>query len=78
MQKRTRAKIIRELPPVGVLLYGKFMRVTYKAKIVSDKTTASGKAVQYSGVNYRSMTAAAMVITKQPTNGWRFWKIQAN
>ena len=76
MQKRKRAKIVRELPPVGTLLMGKFQGAPYKARITADKSTSSGKAVEYSGSKYPSMTAAAKAITKQPTNGWRFWKIQ--
>jgi hypothetical protein len=76
MQKRKRAKIARELPPVGTVLLGKFLGAPYKGRIVADKSTSSGKAVEYSGSKYPSMTAAAKAITKQPTNGWRFWKIQ--
>ncbi|MFX0195858.1 MAG: DUF2924 domain-containing protein [Candidatus Hodarchaeota archaeon] len=75
MEKRKRRKIVRELPPIGTKLTGKFKEVRYSAKIVADKTTSSGKAVEYSGVRYQSMTAAAKAITRQSTNGWRFWKI---
>lgn len=76
MQKRKRTKIVRELPAVGTILLGKFMGAPYKAKIVNDRSNSSGKAVEYSGVKYPSMTAAAKAITQQPTNGWRFWKVQ--
>lgn len=74
--KKAKQTILRELPPVGTKLIGKFKGVPYNGKIVSDKTRSTGKAVDYSGVKYRSMTAAAMAITKQATNGWRFWKIK--
>jgi hypothetical protein len=78
MNKRVRREIIRELPTVGTRLKGKFKGVSYSAKIVNDKNTSSGKAVEYSGTKYRSFTAAAVAITKQPTNGWRFWRPQKN
>jgi hypothetical protein len=69
-----RIKFERELPPVGTVLNGKFKGTPYKAKIVKDKNSKSGRAVKYDGNTYQSMTAAAIVITKQSTNGWRFWK----
>lgn len=78
MEKRARRKIVRYLPSVGTKLLGKFFGKTYSAKIVSDKTTASGKAVEYNGVKYPSMTSAAKAITRQPTNGWRFWRLQGD
>jgi hypothetical protein len=54
------------------------MGITYKAKIVADKSGSIGKAVEYAGTKYGSMSAAARAITKQPTNGWRFWHIQVD
>ena len=69
-----RIKIKRELPPVGTPLNGKFKGTMYKAKIVKDKSQASGRAINYAGKLYPSMTAAAKAITKQSVNGWRFWK----
>ncbi len=75
MEKRMRQKIPRKLPEIGTKLIGKFKGTKYIAKIVIDKSSSSGKAVEYSGKKYRSMTAAAKSITQQPTNGWRFWKI---
>ena len=74
MEKRKRAKINRELPPVGTNLHGAFKGKSYKAKIVEDKSQKPGRAVEYNRKLYSSMTAAAKAITKQPTNGWRFWK----
>jgi hypothetical protein len=78
MEKRIRRTIERELPAVGTKLNGKFMGITYKAKIVADKSGSIGKAVEYAGTKYGSMSAAARAITKQPTNGWRFWHIQVD
>lgn len=78
MEKRVRRKIEREWPTVGTKLSGKFKGVAFKAKIVVDKNEATGKAVEYAGKKYGSMTAAAQAITKQPTNGWRFWKVQVD
>ena len=73
-EKRKRRKIKRELPPVGTVLKGKFKGSSFKARIVKDKAQASGKAIKYDDKLYPSMTAAAIAITKQATNGWRFWK----
>ena len=78
MEKRIRLKIDRKLPEVGTKLNGKFMGVIYKARIVVDKSTPTETAIEYAGTKYRSMTAAAIAITKQSTNGWRFWKIQTD
>ena len=74
MGRRNRRRIVRALPPVGTKLTGRFKGITYNSKIVEDKSNASGKAVLYLGQKYRTLTAAAVAITKQPTNGWRFWK----
>lgn len=71
---RKRRKIKRELPSVGTVLKGKFFGKPYTARVVKDKTNAEGRSIKYDDKLYSSMTAAAMVITKQPTNGWRFWK----
>ena len=72
--KRQKEQIKRELPPIGTILEGKFKGTPYKAKIVGDKTSPKGKAIKFEGKLYLSMTAAAKSITKQSTNGWRFWK----
>ena len=72
---RKRKKIKRVLPPVGTALIGKFKGTAYKAKIIKDKNNSSGRAIKYNGNIYQSMTAAAKAITKQSTNGWRFWKL---
>lgn len=69
-------RIVRELPPVGTILQGKFKGKPYKAKIVKDKNSSSGKAIEYNKELYPSMTAAAKAITNQSVNGWRFWKFQ--
>lgn len=76
MKKRERRNLNRELPQVGTKLIKKYRGVIYNAKIVNDKTKISGKSVEYSGVKYRTMTAAAVSITKHATNGWAFWKIK--
>lgn len=73
-KKRKRDKIIREIPPIGTDLKGRYKRTSYKAKIVKDSTQKSGKAIKYAGKLFPSMTAASKMITKQSTNGWLFWK----
>ena len=75
MKIKARRKIARELPPVGTQLIGRFRKVSYSARVVSDKTSSIGRSIEYSRVKYPSMTAAAATITKHPVNGWRFWKI---
>lgn len=77
-KKRKRTKIVRILPSIGTSLIGKFKGTPYKAQIVKDEAKPNGKAIKFAGRLYPSMTAAAEAITKQPTNGWRFWKIQKN
>jgi hypothetical protein len=74
MSKRKREKIIRELPAIGTALIGKFMGKSYQAEIVKDESSPKKRAILYKGKLFPSMTAAAIAITKQPTNGWRFWK----
>lgn len=59
MEKRIRRKIEREWPAVGTKISGKFKGVAFKAKIVADKSEATGKAIEYAGKKYGSMTAAA-------------------
>lgn len=66
--------VARALPPVGTKLHGKFKGIPYDATIVQDDKMRSKKAIKFNGKNYASMTYAAMAITKQAVNGWRFWK----
>jgi hypothetical protein len=73
-EKKARKRIKRELPPVGTVLRGKFFGDPFQAKIVKDKARSDGKAVAFDGEIYPSMSAAARAITKQETNGWRFWR----
>lgn len=74
-KKRQRTKIIRTLPSIGTELKGRFKGTSYMAEIVKDESKPKGIAIKFTGRLYRSMTAAAQAITKQPTNGWRFWKV---
>ena len=67
-------KIQRELPKAGTILKGKFKGVEYNAKVVNDENLPEGKGIKFNGEIYKSMTAAATAITRQPVNGWRFWK----
>ena len=74
MARKPRSKIKRELPPVGTTLTGKHLGKEYHAIIVKDSNSPQGRAVQYEGTLYKSLTGAAVEITGHPTNGWRFWK----
>lgn len=75
MKKRARTKIERHLPPVGTILKGRFNKKEYRAEIVEAPNFSEGRAVILDNMLYTSMTAAAKSVTKQSTNGWRFWKI---
>ncbi len=72
---KPRRKIERHLPPVGTVLEGLFHNQRYRAVIVEHPDFPDGKAVSFDNVLYRSMTAAAQAVTKQSTNGWRFWRL---
>ena len=73
-QKRKRTNIFRELPAIGTILIGKFHGNLYKAKIVKSSSSPIGREIKYNNKLFPSMTAAAKAITKNPVNGWRFWK----
>lgn len=75
MSKRGRKKV-RELPPVGTILHGKFKGKPYQARIVKDENSRNGKSIKYNNKLYPSMSAAAKAITNQSVNGWRFWKYE--
>lgn len=72
--KRQRKKIARELPPVGTALTGRFKGETRTATIVEAKDFPAGRAVEYEGSRYTSLSAAARAITGHPINGWLFWQ----
>ena len=75
MPKEVRIK--REMPPAGTELRGKFKGKKYKAVVVTDDKNTSLRLIRFNDVNYKTMTAAAKAITKQETNGWRFWKYKS-
>lgn len=72
--KRHRKKIARELPPVGTTLQGRFKCETRTATIVEAQDLPAGKAVEYEGKRYTSLSTAARAITGHAVNGWRFWQ----
>jgi hypothetical protein len=74
MKKMQKRKISRELPAVGTILKGKFHGKLYEAKIVKSSSSPIGREIKYNNKLFPSMTAAAKAITKNPVNGWRFWK----
>ena len=74
--ERHRQKIDRELPPTGTTLTGRFKGQTYSATIVEAEDSPTGKAVEYDGKRYASLSAAAKAITGNSVNGWRFWKVE--
>jgi hypothetical protein len=72
--KRHRSKIARELPPAGTTPQERFKGETRTATIVGAQDLPAGKAVQYEGSRYTSLSAAARAITGHAINGWRFWQ----
>jgi len=72
--KRHRKKMARELPPVGTTLHGRSKGETRTATIVEAQDLPAGKAVQYEGGRYPSLSAAAKAITGHAINGWSFWQ----
>jgi len=76
MQKKPRTKIERHLPPVGTTLVANYKKTQYKAKIVEKQDFPEHKAVSFDNSLYKTMTAAAVAVTKHSINGWDFWKIK--
>jgi len=72
--KHRRKKIARELPPAGTTLAGRFKGETYAATVVEAEGLPHGRGISFGDHLYPSLTAAAKAITKQPVNGWRFWR----
>ena len=63
-----------ELPPVGAELTFRHKGRDYRARIVSDSDGRAGKAVEYEGHRYSTLTAAAKSIVGRSINGWFAWK----
>ena len=76
MQKKPRIKIERHLPPVGTTLKANYKKKEYKAKIVEKLDFPEHRAVSFDNAFYKTMTAAAVALTKHSINGWDFWKIE--
>ena len=72
---RHRKTIARELPPLGTTLQGRFKGETRTATIVEAQDLPAGKAVEYEGGRYTSLSTASRAITGHAINGWRFWHI---
>ena len=72
-----RRRFGRKLPPVGTVLthhYRRSRRGTITASVVEAPSFAEGRASELQGKLYRSMSAAAQVLTRSAVNGWVFWK----
>jgi hypothetical protein len=70
-------RVRRELPAVGTeLMHFFYGKVKYKARIVTDESFVSGKAIEFDGKRYDSLTGAAVAITGMSTNGWTFWRLK--
>ena len=72
--KRHRKKIVRELPPAGTTLQGRFRRETHMATIVEAEGLPGGRGVKLGDDVSRSLSVAAKAITGHPVYGWRFWQ----
>ena len=71
--KRQRKKMARQLPPVGTTLAATYRGQTHTAVIVEAKDRPAGRAVEYGGQLFASLSAAAKAVTRHSTNGWVFW-----
>jgi hypothetical protein len=68
-------KIKKELPAVGTELFHFYYRkIIHTARIVKDSSSASGKALEFKGKKYESLSAASLAVTGKSTNGWIFWR----
>lgn len=65
-----------ELPPIGTKIVCRFKEKEYDALIVASSDSSLGKAIEFDGKLYFSLSSAARAITGFPTNGWRYWKWQ--
>ena len=64
---RHRKKMARERPPAGTTLQGRFKGETRTATIVEAQDLPAGKAVEYEGGRYTSLSAAAKAIPATPS-----------
>ena len=71
--KRQRKKIARQLPPVGTTLTATHKGEPHTATVVEAKDRPAGRAVEYGGQLFASLSAAAKAVTGHSTNGWLFW-----
>jgi hypothetical protein len=69
-------KKVRNMPPVGTKLQGKYKGRDYFAEVVEATTFKIGRGILFKGELFSSMSSAASKVRKQPTNGWIFWKFQ--
>jgi len=65
----------RELPPIGTTLTGRYKGKVYEARVIKNSSSLDGKAINFRGNLYSSMSTAAKEITGYHVNGWRFWKL---
>lgn len=72
--KRTKRRYGRKFPPIGMKLTGTHKGLKYAAEIVKAANLKEGRGILYKGMIFATMTSAAKEITKQPVNGWRFWR----
>lgn len=73
-KRRSPRRFERKLPPAGTVLIGRFRGEQVTAMIVEAPQFPEGKGVKLGDKLYKSLSGAARAVTKQSTNGWRFWK----
>lgn len=73
-KRKSPRQVERKLPPAGTVLVGRFRGEQVTALIVEATQFPEGKAVKVGDRLFRSLSGAARTVTKQSTNGWRFWK----
>lgn len=73
--KSGRVLPVRDLPPVGTRLSGRYRGQEFFAEVVAAERGEGARAVECQGARYHSLSAAAKAITGNSVNAWRFWKV---
>ena len=65
---------VRSTPPVGTVFVKKYKSKVYTLKVVKLN---DGIGYQLGKTVFKSPSAAAKHLVRQPENGWEFWKMEA-
>jgi len=74
-QKASQARPVRDLPPAGTRLSGRYRGQEFIAEVVTAEGDEGARVLEFQGARYASLSAAAKAISGNSVNGWRFWKV---